>query len=532
MLSLASITVLLGVSVVLGIRVIEGSPPGHSLLNLESAVALAFLLVVFLCPLKGPLASGESEQSPWSGSVHVGLLAFALPLVVSSAYLGIIHSPFVFDDYTHIFYASSWNWRTALAEFGPVQHKPGLFYRPLGFFLYWLTYLWAGTTPWRWHAASIVLHGTNTFLVYFLCRKLNLASRASLAAAAIFGMSGATAEAVAWIDARFDLLATAFTLTTLICICQYLEAGKRVRLAVGLISTLAAVLSKESAICLPLLVLLLFPFFDRRKRMPRIWIAFLCIAGLCCAAFAYRWWAVGGIGGYKLSNTGTPALIVHRLNALLIREWAILFFPVNWSTPAGHMVRAIIAIFPVVLGFLALGSRPPRPQFAACLGFVVAAALPAQKMLLIGSDLSGARALYLPGIGLAVLWGLLLNHGKGKQRTLLACSLLITNAVLLQHNLGAWRKVPALAASACKSLGKAVGGADVACVRGLPPTEVGVVFLANGFPECVQMNSGVNRERVKVQDKSGLKDVPRNVRVFVWNDTRHQFQESGPGASR
>ena len=461
------------------------------------------------------------------------VLALLLPLIIGYESFGIFRAPFVFDDYTHIFYASKWSWYTVVSEFGPVQQKPGLFYRPLGFFLYWLSYLWAGNVPWRWHGISIALHIGNTYLVYALCRKLRLIRPASLGAAMLFGINGCATEAIAWIDARFDLIATGLTLATLIFVCQYLESGRRARLAAGLIAALCAVLSKESAFCLPLLLLSLVPFFQAKPQRARIRVAWQSISGLCCAVFVYRWWAVGGIGGYAVSRIAVSELILHRLNALSVREWAILFFPINWSTPVSSATRAVAAILPAILVFSAFAGRLPRRQYIACLGFIVAAALPAQKMLLIGVDLSGTRALYLPSVGLAVVWGLLFNQARSRQRTLLVCSFLVANSVLLEHNLEAWRTIPVMAASVCKSFGEAIARTPgSALVQGLPATEAGVVFLANGFPECVQMNSGVDRERVEVGNESRRSGPRRDVRVFVWNDARHGLQEITSGTLR
>ena len=46
-------------------------------------------------------------------------------------YWRVLGAPFLYDDYTHIDDARRADWPTILAAFGPVEHPPGLFFRPL-----------------------------------------------------------------------------------------------------------------------------------------------------------------------------------------------------------------------------------------------------------------------------------------------------------------------------------------------------------------------------------------------------------------
>jgi hypothetical protein len=390
--------------------------------------------------------------------------------IVAVAFARILPAPFVFDDYGHITDASQSSWRATLSLFGPAAYKPALFFRPFGFLLYRLNYLWAGGHPVRWHAGSISMHAMDSWLVYLICRKFGFARSGSACACLLFAVNGCAAVPVAWIDAGFDLMTTGFVLLALIFVCRYLDSGSRGYLAAALGATFAALLCKESAFCLPALV--------------------------------------GGIGGYGVRGAGAMDVLRHnfipRMNALLLRQWAILFFPVNWSTPAGPALKAALAALPILLAMLAALARPIRRQFLACLGFTLAAAIPAQKMLLIGLDLSGTRTLYLPNVGMAIAWGLLLGALGWRPQAVLLCGLLAFQTLTLEHNLVPWRSVPELVRSTCVALGRQMApGAGPVVVRGLPATRSGVVFLANGFRECVQMNTGIGGDRIHVENSPG-----------------------------
>jgi len=65
------------------------------------------------------------------------------------------------------------------------------------------------------------------------------------------------------------------------------------------------------------------------------------------------------------------------------------------------------------LAVLAVGGRRvSRPNLFPAILFVLLASLPALPLLLIGSDLAGARVLYLPSIGISLFWMLVVRSVK------------------------------------------------------------------------------------------------------------------------
>ena len=478
-------------------------PPPHGLMNSEGIVALSFLALLFA--RRGSI----SKPQPFARVELLGLAVSAI--VVALAFAPILRSQFLYDDYTHITDASHYTLRVAAQQFERV-HWRGLFFRPVGFFLYWLNYLWAGANPVLWHASSIALHVISTCLVFALCRQLGIARQAGFAATLLFAFSGLMAEPVGWIDARFDPMATALVLASLLCINHgWLVSG----LAVGA----CGMLCKESGFCLPLLILAL-ALFRPRTEWPRIWRA-AAWAGLVAAAlFAYRWWALGGIGGY--ASAGGEAGIfrfnpLHTVDALLLRQWAILFFPFNWSAPSSSLLRAALAAIPLILAVCAWMAKPPRRALAGCIAFIIAAALPVQHLLLLGPDLSGSRQLYLASVGWALLWACVLDTIAWRPRVIIAGALVALEICVLEHNLNVWRDTAEAARSVCASFGKvAAETPDPIVVRSLPAFRMGTVYLNNGFPQCVEMNSGVAAARIHVARSD---ESTPNAQEFVWKET-------------
>jgi hypothetical protein len=484
----------------------------HALFNIEALIALGFLAALLL-------RGGVPERTTANG---LRLALLIIVVVVAAAFAPILRTPFLYDDYTHITDASRFTLRVAVQEFEPVGGR-GLFFRPVGFFLYWLNYLWAAADPFWWHVSSVALHAICSCLTFLLCREAGVSRSASLAGALLFALTGLSAETVAWIDARFDLMTTAFVLMALLAICRYAASGHNGWLIGGLAAGVAGMLSKESGFCLPLLVASLAFFKDNR---PRIWRAAALTGVLSAVLFVYRWWALGGIGGYSGEGGESAILdfnILRTANALLVRQWALLFFPFNWSAPAHAVVLACVFAIPLVLATAAWMAKPSRRAIAGCISLVIAAGLPVQHLLLLSPGLSGSRALYLGSVGWAMLWAVLLDAMRRRQCIVVAGVLLAIEAVILEHNLQVWRSTSELAQAVCATFGKTAAelrGSIV--VLGLPAERTGTVFLHNGFPQCVEMNSGLAATRIQIGDSDAAQPGAHN---FVWNAAAGRLEE-------
>lgn len=489
----------------------------NSPVNAAAAVAVSFVLLSLMAARQP--ACAWPPAGLWAG---LGIVTAA----VAIAYWPILASPFVYDDYTHIVQTSHATWRILIDAFKPVPGGHGLFFRPIGFISYWIDYQWAGAHPVRWHAWSLAVHAANSCLLYVLVMRLGMRRAPALIAALLFALHASRAETVAWSDARFDLLAAFFTLCALLAALAYCRSARRAFFIPMAVCAALAVYTKESAFCLPLLPVTLLPFLPRTERRRAI-AASLALASVCALLFAYRWWALGGIGGY-LDRTGVSAVWhsrpLHTSEALLFRQWAFLFFPVNWSVPLEWWLRAAAIGFLAALPICAGPSGASRARLAAGIAFLLACALPVQHILMFQPDFAGARVLYLPVAGLAIFWGVLLERGADRKRQwLLAAALLVFNIAALEHNLVPWRTTPAASAAVCRALGRAMANDPRPVVAsGLPDRQDGVYFLANGFPECVEMNSGQPMGKVFVVGRTPGQPPP-NARLFVWNqDTPHK----------
>jgi hypothetical protein len=136
--------------------------------------------------------------------------------------------------------------RDPLAYFG----RLGFFeyYRPLAFVSHALDWTLWGQRATGFHLTNVLLHAIASLLVAVLGRRL-YGSRVALVGGLLFALHPASHEAVYWIAARFDLLATCFMLASLLFLLR--DEVAPYWFGVGCFAL--ALLSKESALSLPMI---------------------------------------------------------------------------------------------------------------------------------------------------------------------------------------------------------------------------------------------------------------------------------------
>ena len=221
-------------------------------------------------------------------------------------------------------------------------------------------------------------------------------------AAALFAVHPVHVEAVAWIAARKDLLATTAYLGALIALTRYGNTARTMQLAAGTALCIAALLAKSIAVTAPATLAIIW-YQDRRlERRHQATLAALTVVGATIAssdlldyrsietlAFDHGWIArlmiaseaiahyagqlivpVGLSPAYPTNGNAGP-LAAASLGALLIAAGvAERWFPNQWKQP-GRVTIAATAIYIVTLaptlGFARSASWAPSwSRSAAC----------------------------------------------------------------------------------------------------------------------------------------------------------------------
>jgi hypothetical protein len=519
------------------IKLISGflSPlqPSRALLNVSSFTFLSFILLTVFYGRSGELLNTVSKRTYFArGSGRFGALSLGvIGAVAIICYLPSLRDPFLFDDYVHLSNAGRQSWGEMIWNALLTHPTTGdFFFRPVGYISYWLDYRWAGDDPLRWHLWNVLVHAGNSILVYILARQLQLSRPASFFAGLVFAVHAAHAEATGWMAARFDLLAFLFSLVALIALNNLVATKRAFWFVAMVLATVLATLSKEAAFSLPLMALCMILF--RRAAAAAIAKLAGAMAGVCGILFLYREWFLGGIGGYR-TEQGAPAIlnfhVLGTLNALLFRVWGLLFFPLNWSVPPGTWLILTSLLMLAAVALFLIVSHADRSCLLGSLALILAAALPVQHLLLIGPDLAGARVLYLPTLGLALFFGVVLQGCYDPRlAAILGTCVLVFQWAALQHNLRVRTETAELSRGVCRAIGDELQrDKRPILAEELPRTWKGVYFLSNGFVPCVAIQTGPKgaADRLFVDAAPSVTD---QLRIFKWNSNARTLVETGP----
>ena len=441
------------------------------------AAAIVFVVALFARVLTvDRLALDDSvakspEQPFASVLAAVGFVAAALLLYWPGLFTGLFADDFVLIEAARAGRFTVWS----------ELFRPSLF-------VVWRTLLGIVPDPAAGlHAANVVLHGVNAFLVARLARGIGLPRNVALCAGGLFLSYPAAVEAVAWPAGLQDVLMTTFVLIVLVAAVVCRSGAARISLAS--LALLAALLTKETAIAAPaLLVLLGFVSEIRRS----VWTTAAACAVVVAVFLGVRFSML------PLPANHSPDATRYAFKELLVRPYATLVVPFRTSETLEHPALGVLSAAFVVLVLAASATRAgwrdrntARAVAAACM--VLGAVAPVLAYFYVDPDLLGSRYLYLALVG----WALMLAAGASalSPRAGIAMAPLVC---LIAFWIPATRSHVALWQNAATTreriLTAAAAAADGSCsgwvLAGVPATLDGVPLFVNGFPEAARPSLG------------------------------------------
>jgi len=367
-------------------------------------------------------------------------------------YFNSLFNPFIWDD-THLILKNvlvrNFSNFTKLFQ-GNIYYIPGEiievnYYRPLQSISYMLDYSLYGLKPFGYHLTNMLLHILNAILVYFLLFIITKKRSIAFISGLLFVAHPVHTQAVAYISTRADLLVGTFILLSTIFFVIYANY-KRIRRNIlyflSILCFVLALLSKELAIILPL-VLILYDFCFRKEIFVNI-LAFLkrysafilvdliyIISRLTILDFSL------GESAYLTGQYSLFARIIiffHAFNKYL----RILFLPLGL-----HMCRIFtlslkifnpitllfILSFFLCLALLAYSYKKSKIIFFAGAWYLIML-LPQSGLYPIGAFMA-EHFLYLPSIGFFLLISLFLKKYLTRKMLIIIMIMLIGSCSIL-----------------------------------------------------------------------------------------------------
>ncbi len=307
------------------------------------------------------------------------------------------------------------------------------YYRPMMHLMYMIDYHTFGLKPWGFHLMNILFHSGVSLLVFGLTleilRKCQTTSPnvylPSFIAAIFFAVHPVHTEAVTWVAGLPDVLTTFFYLLSLYL---YIKAGEGLKVGYffSLLTFFIAILCKETALTLPIILIAFDYAFERREMRfsgyLKRYMLYFFLAGIY---LILRSNALGGIIPTKYdSQTNYRGLSIYQffINVFpLFNEYLEkLLLPINlnfWHTfhpikglfTGKGMVSLVVTILYASVTLIAM-RRNKGAFFGLLLIFVPL--LPAFYIPGISGKPFAERYLYLPSVGLALIIALLVNWTK------------------------------------------------------------------------------------------------------------------------
>jgi hypothetical protein len=422
------------------------------------------------------------------------VIAAVVPFLAAIlVYLPALWTGFTADDFFIL---------SRLKQFGglsdPLAYFTGLgffeYYRPVAFLSHAIDWQFWGLNPAGYHLTNLLLHASSSSLVFGLGRRLG-GVLTGVVAGLIFAVHPASHEAVYWISARFDVLATFLTLLALL-----LLTGSPRAYVAGVVVFALALLAKESALALPAIFLAHDVLIRKLRPVPAVTrlipIGLVAIgyallrssAGALAAAggtsrlpklamlavmMAVLLWLAGSprdanrprAGATKwfpliaillvLAGAATVILVLIPATSLWVREkigfasFALFYLlsPVTFPPPSSAFfdrpeamvaVAEAAAVVVVVLGvWRSRHWLTARPAALFALVFAAGALAPVSSMT------SGPRYLYLAFAGVSLLAGLVVRHAtpgvRARWLTPVLTVLLVASSVQLLAAARAWK---------------------------------------------------------------------------------------------
>ncbi|MBD3359680.1 MAG: hypothetical protein GF365_03165 [Candidatus Buchananbacteria bacterium] len=322
-------------------------------------------------------------------------------------------------------------------------------YRPMFNLIFSLAYNLFGLNPLGYHLINLIFHIGVCFLIYLLTLTLfenyKEKNKVAILAALFFAILPNHSEAIIWIAAVGDPLAAFFYLLSFYLYILFRKKEKFYFLVISILSFIIAILTKELAITLPLLILVWELYegisknnFFLREIITRV-IGYFAILLFYLLA---RYWAIGLFFGYYAEETFRINLteIFKMLVALLTN----LFFYGDLRILLTDYFMAnklfFILLLILIVSLILLVLRKYKFKLAFLLDFYIILILPVLPLAFGHFTNEGERYNYLPSVVFCILLSLLIWQIKKDKflRNLAIIGLLVYFSVSLINKNYTW----------------------------------------------------------------------------------------------
>jgi len=490
--------------------------------------------------------------------------SLGLLVAVFAAYYPTLWNPFLSDDMNMriLFRGDTLDWAKILRELwsGWAGLVDADYYRPFLTYTIVVDSLFWGMNPFGYHLTNLLLHTLNALLVAHIIVRLAGPGKRypALLGALVFAVHPVHPEAVSWIAGRVDVLSAFFFLMTVRCYLAYRWTGRSRHLAFSLATLVLGLMSKESVVMVPFILLALDIGLKLSRGTPR-WAfgarpASILLFAVVGVYLVIRKLVIGSLSGGQ--DLFAPYESIEALGFTLKQtsiKLLLLLAPVNEAALGNpwSLVFRVAVIGMMILPFLALLTHGRRIIPGPLLG----GALILLPLGLVGhihvdfASLTNTRILYIPAAGFLILlysgpWEPRVRHELRRvgaaQMAVLSLLIAVAFFLVLRVNLGPWVEAGRIMTSLTKQVDQAEASTPpgkILVLARLPDVHKGAYVCRNGFLfSLVKPMHHRNIKRVFPvldffygQDPGQLRAVHGNeTRIMVWDNKRRKLMDLPP----
>ncbi|HEX4072533.1 MAG TPA: tetratricopeptide repeat protein, partial [Planctomycetaceae bacterium] len=271
-----------------------------------------------------------------------------------------------------------------------------------------------GTWPGGHHLVNVLLHAANVLLIFAVLLKATRKTGQSAFVAALFAVHPLHVESVAWIAERKDVLSLFFGLAALYAYVGYAQKPGRARLALSIVCYLCSLLSKQTLVTLPFVLLLLDSWPLRRGGpiVPRLLekIPYFALSAAFCVielVAQVRGHSARTLTEFPLWSRCANAVLVYALylkKALLPFDLAVFYPHPGREIPLLAAAAALVVL--ALVTWFAVAHARRWPFLLVGWLWYLGTLVPMIGVVQVGIQQMADRYTYFPmlGIYIAVAW--------------------------------------------------------------------------------------------------------------------------------
>lgn len=308
------------------------------------------------------------------------LIALLLLAAVFVSYSPALEAGFVWDDEflvvtNPLVRAPLWSFQPFKQDIVNSSFSHSAYYRPVQILTYALDYrLWGMSAP-GYHLANILLHFANAFLVFLLALRVSRDKITALLCGLFFAVHPQQTGVVSFISSRADLLFFFFGFLYILFFLRGSGKAKNGPLFVSVLFLLLALLSKETAVIFPAIMLAVGTIYFGRRIPLKLYVpGFLAVLVYAIfRIFIMR----AGTGG--IFSGVSPLELAGGYAAMAEKALAQIFFPAGLHFRSIGVLRPgvfVIAGGVLTAAVLAVSLKDKRKTLFAALAFFLVALVP------------------------------------------------------------------------------------------------------------------------------------------------------------